>query len=108
MTSVPQPTPTAVHAGPVAPSGLGPLANVLIALIGLYRAVPRSGLPRCRFAPTCSSYAAEAIRTHGAGRGSWLAVRRVLRCHPLHPGGIDRVPDVRADARRHPRQGVGS
>ncbi len=108
MTSAPQPTSTAVDAGPVAPTGPGPLANVLLALIRLYRAIPRGGLPRCRFAPTCSSYAEEAIGIHGAVRGIWLAVRRVLRCHPFHPGGIDRVPDVRADARRHPRQGVGS
>ncbi|MDO9600174.1 MAG: membrane protein insertion efficiency factor YidD [Azoarcus sp.] len=48
--------------------------------------------PRCRFYPTCSHYALEAIDTHGALKGSWLALRRVLRCHPWHPGGLDPVP----------------
>lgn len=47
---------------------------------------------RCRFYPSCSAYALEAVRLHGAGRGSWLAVRRLSRCHPFHPGGLDPVP----------------
>lgn len=46
----------------------------------------------CRFYPTCSSYAIEAIRTHGPIKGSWLAIRRILRCHPFSEGGIDPVP----------------
>ena len=46
----------------------------------------------CRFYPSCSSYAIEAVEVHGAARGGWLAVRRVCRCHPWHPGGVDPVP----------------
>lgn len=49
--------------------------------------------PRCRFFPSCSEYAMEALERHGPARGSYLAARRVLRCHPLNPGGIDLVPD---------------
>ena len=48
--------------------------------------------PRCRFYPSCSNYAIEALRVHGAARGSWLAACRVGRCHPWHAGGLDPVP----------------
>lgn len=48
--------------------------------------------PRCRFHPTCSEYAMQAIARYGAGHGAWLTMRRLLRCHPLNPGGHDPVP----------------
>jgi putative membrane protein insertion efficiency factor len=69
------------------------LENLLILLITAYRFTisPLLG-PACRFEPSCSCFASEAISRHGPLRGGWLAVRRVLRCHPLHPGGLDPVP----------------
>ncbi|MFJ5965357.1 membrane protein insertion efficiency factor YidD [Bacillus sp. NPDC093026] len=48
--------------------------------------------PSCRFYPTCSNYGLEAIKTHGALKGGWLTMKRILKCHPLHPGGVDPVP----------------
>ena len=56
----------------------------------------------CRFYPSCSDFALEALDKHGAARGSWLATRRVLRCHPWHPGGYDPVPTPPHCNREHP------
>jgi putative membrane protein insertion efficiency factor len=55
----------------------------------------------CRFYPTCSNYAVEAIKVHGAARGGWLALRRLGRCHPWHEGGVDLVPRDGADGQTH-------
>ncbi len=72
------------------------MSRVLIALIRLYQLTlsPLVG-SCCRFHPTCSSYFIEALETHGFFRGSWMGVRRLLRCQPFHPGGIDPVPPAR-------------
>ena len=69
------------------------MKTVLLALIGFYRRYISPLTPRhCRYEPTCSAFALEAIQTHGALRGSWLALRRIARCHPWSAGGIDPVP----------------
>ncbi len=66
---------------------------LLLVPIRLYRRLVSPWLPpRCRFQPTCSDYALQAIRAHGAGRGLWLAIRRLLRCHPFGEPGFDPVP----------------
>jgi putative membrane protein insertion efficiency factor len=63
---------------------------------GYQRAISPLLGPRCRFYPSCSQYAFEALETHGLFKGLWLALRRIARCHPLNPGGFDPVPS-RAD-----------
>ena len=76
------------------PDGSGPWRQrVLLAAIRLYQAeISPQRAPVCRFSPTCSHYAAEAVRTYGVGRGGWLAVRRLIRCRPGVVGGQDPVP----------------
>jgi putative membrane protein insertion efficiency factor len=72
------------------------IARLLVALIGGYKRLVSPLLPpACRFVPTCSEYAAEAIEKHGPIRGVGLAVWRIARCAPWHPGGLDPVPERR-------------
>ncbi len=71
-----------------------PAARLLTAPIVAYRRYVSPALPaRCRFYPSCSAYAQEALAQHGAARGATLAIWRLLRCHPFHPGGFDPVPE---------------
>lgn len=72
---------------------MNPLQHLLIGLIRAYQLVlsPFIG-NQCRFTPTCSYYARDAVAKYGALRGSWMAIRRIGRCHPWHPGGHDPVP----------------
>ena len=80
MTDAPSPRPTLP-------------ARAAASLIGAYKIVLSPLLPpACRFEPTCSVYAREAVLKHGLARGAMLALRRLARCHPFHPGGLDPVP----------------
>ncbi len=74
-----------------------PLAWGLRLLVRFYQLLvsPLKGAPSCRFYPSCSAYAVEALDLHGGFKGSWLTLRRVARCHPFHPGGYDPVPPKR-------------
>ena len=69
--------------------------RMVVGLITIYQKMVSPGLGvNCRYQPTCSSYAAEAVSRFGVWRGGWLGVRRVARCHPLRPGGHDPVPEL--------------
>jgi uncharacterized protein len=81
-------------------------AAAAVGLVRIYQKTASPLLPAffgsacgCRFYPTCSQYAVDALRAHGMLRGSWLAARRIVKCTPLHPGGHDPVP---ARTRKHP------
>jgi uncharacterized protein len=72
-----------------------PARLLMVPIAGYRRFVSPLLGPRCRFAPSCSEYALAALAEHGALRGLWLAVTRIARCHPFHPGGYDPVPPAK-------------
>ncbi|MEN0129308.1 MAG: membrane protein insertion efficiency factor YidD [Brevundimonas sp.] len=78
-----------------------PARGLLLLLKGYQRFISPMRPPTCRFYPSCSQYAVIAVRRHGAAYGTWLAARRLLRCHPWNPGGIDDVPPARTKAHHH-------
>ncbi len=105
------PTPPTPPTSPIAWLRRAVVA-VLVLPIRAYQVVvsPLLG-PRCRFYPSCSAYAVESLRTHGPGRGTLLAGRRLLRCHPWNPGGLDPVPPSTrsgADPTARAPQGAGT
>ncbi len=73
-----------------------PRRAIVVLLVGYKRFVSPLLPPACRFEPSCSVYAAEAVEHHGVVRGTWLAVRRLARCHPFSRGGFDPVPPERS------------
>jgi len=74
------------------------MKSILITIVGIYRKTISPFLPpSCIYTPTCSEYAEEALRKHGAIRGMVLSIKRILRCHPWHSGGYDPVPEVGKD-----------
>jgi hypothetical protein len=81
-------------------------ARALLFAVRVYQAFFSALMPSaCKFYPSCSHYGAEAIRVHGARHGSWLALRRISRCHPFTRGGVDLVPDVADFSRDSGRTG---
>lgn len=88
---------------------LSPVTRVLLLPIRFYRRFISPLLPpTCRFTPSCSTYAMQALQTHGALRGTWLTVRRVGRCHPFNPGGYDPVPPRRGTTEESESFSVGA
>ena len=76
---------------------MSPIARVLHLLVRAYRRLSAGRPSPCRFDPSCSTYALEALERHGAARGSWLTIRRLARCHPWGGMGWDPVPDGKAN-----------
>lgn len=79
------------------------IARSLDGLIRLYQQLSAGRPSPCRYVPSCSTYAREAVAHHGAGRGSWLTIRRLVRCAPWGGHGYDPVPGVPEPASHHPR-----
>lgn len=76
------------------------LQHLLLGLVRFYQLfISPLKPPSCRFYPTCSSYAIEALKVHGPLKGSWLAIKRIGKCHPLHPGGVDLVPPAKGSVK---------
>lgn len=69
-----------------------PRAAATLLIRGYQRVISPALPPSCRFTPSCSQYTLEAVERHGVVRGGWMGLRRLLRCHPFHPGGYDPVP----------------
>ncbi len=69
-----------------------PRVAVMALIVGYQRTLSHMMLTQCRFMPSCSHYTYEAVERYGALKGTWLGIRRILRCHPFHPGGYDPVP----------------
>ena len=81
------------HLSELVPTKPSPVAKAFIKLITVYQGLTSGRPSPCRFYPSCSNYAAEAIEVHGAARGTGLALRRLSRCRPLGPHGVDLVPE---------------
>ena len=80
------------------------MRSLVLAALAVYRNALRPLLPAaCRFHPSCSDYARAAVLAHGCGRGLWLTLGRLARCHPFHPGGLDPVPPARMENRGRDR-----
>ncbi len=77
------------------------MKNLLLLIIKMYQTfISPLKPPTCRFYPTCSHYGIQAIQRFGAIKGSWLTVKRISKCHPFHPGGIDEVPSEETKKKR--------